>query len=73
LMRESLRIRPDLPIVVCTGYSASMTPERAYELGAAGYLSKPLSVNELALQVRRILDREAISVREAPIASSAPL
>ena len=33
-----------------------MTPERSYELGAAGYLTKPISVNDLALQVRRILD-----------------
>ncbi len=65
LMRESLRLRPGLPIVVCTGYSASMTPERAYELGAAGYLTKPLSVNELALQVRRILDRDAVLLRES--------
>ncbi len=56
LLREVRRLRPQLPVVLCTGYSASMTPERAYQLGAAGYLSKPLSVNELALQVRRILD-----------------
>ena len=52
-----------LPVVVCTGFSASMTPERAYELGAAGYLTKPLSVNELALQVRRILDLDTATSR----------
>jgi len=56
LLREVRRMRPELPVVLCTGYSASMTSERAHELGAAGYLTKPLSVNELALQVRRILD-----------------
>ena len=56
LLREALRIRPQVPVVLCTGYSASMTPERAHELGAAGYLNKPLSVNDLALHVRRILD-----------------
>ena len=40
-------------------------PERAYALGAAGYLTKPLSVNELALQVRRILDLDpAAATRE---------
>ncbi len=66
LLRESLRIRPQLPVVVCTGYSASMSPERAYALGAAGYLNKPLSVNELALQVRRILDLDpAASARDS--------
>ncbi len=65
LLREALRVRPELPVVVCTGYSASMTPERAYELGASGYLNKPLSVNELALQIRRILDLDASAVRDS--------
>ncbi len=64
LLREAQRIRPGLPVVVCTGFSASMTPERAYELGAAGYLTKPLSVNELAVQIRRILDLHTASLRE---------
>ena len=65
LLREAQRVRPGLPVVVCTGYSASMTPERAYELGAAGYITKPLSVNELAHQIRRILDLDTASVRES--------
>ncbi len=57
LLRAVRAMRPELPVVICTGYSASMTPERAEALGAAGYLTKPISVNELALRVRRILDR----------------
>jgi PAS domain S-box-containing protein len=64
LLREAKRLRPGLPVAICTGYSASMTPERAYELGAIGYLTKPLSVNELAAQVRRLLDREGAAARE---------
>jgi PAS domain S-box-containing protein len=64
LLREALRVRPHVPVVLCTGYSASMTPERAYELGAAGYLNKPLGVNDLALQVRRILDLDTASTRD---------
>jgi DNA-binding NarL/FixJ family response regulator len=39
-----------------------MTPERAYDLGAAGYLSKPLSVSDLAVQVRRIFDERTADV-----------
>jgi PAS domain S-box-containing protein len=66
LLREVQRLRPALPIVICTGYSASMTPERAYELGAAGYLAKPLSVSELALQVRRIFDGRPVTEPTAP-------
>ena len=65
LLREAHRLRPQLPVVVCTGFSASMSPERAYALGAVGYLNKPLSVNDLALQVRRILDLDPAAVRES--------
>ena len=61
--RESRRLRPELPVAICTGYSASMTAERAHELGAVGYLTKPLSVNELLAQVRRILDRDTAAAR----------
>ena len=64
LLRESKRLRPELPVAICTGYSASMTPERAHELGAVGYLTKPLSVNELVAQVRRILDRDTAAARD---------
>jgi PAS domain S-box-containing protein len=64
LLREASQLRPNVPVVICTGFSASMTPERAYALGAAGYLSKPLSVNELAMQVRRILDLDLATARE---------
>ncbi len=65
LLREATRLRPGMPVVICTGFSASMTPERAYDLGAAGYLAKPLAVNELATQVRRILDAAGTAISEA--------
>jgi PAS domain S-box-containing protein len=64
LLRESLSLRPTVPVVVCTGYSASMTAERAYELGASGYLAKPLSIAELGTQVRRLLDRAPAALSE---------
>ena len=62
LLRESLQLRPATPVVICTGFSASMTPERAAELGAAGYLNKPLSVHDLVMHVRRILDRDPVAI-----------
>ena len=41
LARELLRIRPDIPIILCTGYSPSMTPEKAQSLGIRAFLWKP--------------------------------
>ncbi len=58
LTKELLKIRPDLPIVMCTGYSASVSAEKAKEAGAREFVMKPLSVLELAKVVRSVLDTE---------------
>lgn len=56
LAKEALAIRPDLPIILCTGYSAILTEEKAKEIGIKRYAYKPLQGNELARVVREILD-----------------
>jgi PAS domain S-box-containing protein len=66
MLRASLGAHPGIPVVMCTGYSASMSPERATELGAAGYITKPVSISELATQIRRLLDRAAATVVATP-------
>jgi signal transduction histidine kinase len=50
---ELLRIRPDLPIILCTGFGRAMTPARARALGVREYLSKPFTLEELAGALRR--------------------
>ncbi len=57
LARELLKIRPDLPIILCTGYSARMSEEKAMELGIKKYLEKPVEMENLARSVRQVLDR----------------
>jgi len=56
LAREILRLRPGLPVLLCTGYSERLTEEGARRLGAAGLLWKPYLREELAAAVRRALD-----------------
>jgi PAS domain S-box-containing protein len=43
-----LAVRPDVPIVICTGYSERLDDERARALGARALLAKPLDVRELS-------------------------
>ena len=57
LTREMRRIRADIPVVVCTGYSRRYTPEMAEEMGLAGYLRKPILPDELGQMVGRALGR----------------
>ena len=49
-------IRPDIPIILCTGYSDELEVERAAALGICRMVMKPLSMNELADAVRSALD-----------------
>ncbi|RMF92264.1 MAG: response regulator, partial [Nitrospinota bacterium] len=56
LSRELLRIRPDLPIILYTGFSHTMTPEKARALGIRAYLMKPLVWRDLALTIRQVLE-----------------
>lgn len=57
LTHELRRIRPDIPIILCTGFSYTMTAEKARALGIGAYLLKPLTVRDLALAVRRVLSQ----------------
>jgi CheY-like chemotaxis protein len=56
LARELLRIRPDLPIILCTGFSNSMTQEEVKVIGIRAYLEKPLGRRDLARAIRSVLD-----------------
>jgi len=56
LAAAMLSIRPDLPIVLCTGYSQRISEARAREIGIRAYVTKPTTDNELANAVRRVLD-----------------
>ncbi len=55
LARQLLRLRPDLPIILCTGFSYTMTEEKAKSMGIRAYLAKPLGRREIALAIRRVL------------------
>ena len=55
LVGEIRALRPDMPVVMCTGYSETMTAERAREVGASHLLAKPFNFADLAMVVRTVL------------------
>ena len=59
LAEEFMRIRQDIPIVICTGYSEKLTKEKALSIGIRAYLGKPLIKSEIAETVRRVLDQKS--------------
>ncbi len=56
LSEELMRIRPALPIILCTGFSEMITEEEAKRMGIRAYVMKPASIHEIAQTVRRVLD-----------------
>jgi len=54
--REILRIRPDIPILHCTGFSHIMMGEEARELGIRKLLMKPLIHSDLVLALQEVLE-----------------
>jgi len=53
---EMMQIRPNLPIVLCTGYSSVMSEKRAKDLGVKELVQKPLRTKEIAQIIRKVLD-----------------
>lgn len=57
LSRKVLAIRPDMPIIMCSGYSSIFNAEDAKALKITNYLSKPVAISTLAEVVRDVLDK----------------
>ena len=57
--KELLTIRPDIPIILCTGHSEAVSAETAKDAGIRQFLMKPVAKQELAQAIRRVLDTNA--------------
>ncbi|MGZ4887064.1 MAG: PAS domain-containing protein [Candidatus Aminicenantales bacterium] len=56
---EILKTRPDLPVIVCTGYSETLGEKEALAMGIKDFMMKPFSVREIAEAIRRVLPKKA--------------
>ena len=56
LAERLLAIRPDLPIILATGFSSRPDVRRAESLGIRELVQKPLEIDQLAATVRRVLE-----------------
>ncbi len=56
LAKNMLAIRPELPIILCTGFSELVTEEKAEAIGIRKLLMKPTSQDQLGQSIRDILD-----------------
>ncbi len=56
LARELIKIRPGIPIIICTGFNEGINRENLRDLGMDGLLMKPYSMAKLSAAIRGILD-----------------
>ena len=56
LTKEILGIRPEMPIILCSGFSDKIDTERAMSLGIRKYIEKPLKMSDFLVSIRKVLD-----------------
>jgi DNA-binding NtrC family response regulator len=59
LAQEARRLRPDLPIILCSGSRPTMTQEQVEAMGIQAFLMKPVMRQELGIATRQVLDRQS--------------
>jgi PAS domain S-box-containing protein len=59
LAGELRRIRPDVPIILCTGFSHTIDAEKAESQGINAFLMKPLTAQDLGVAIQQVLAQQA--------------
>lgn len=51
---ELIRIRPDIPVLLCTGFSTMISEDKALAMGIKGFLMKPVTISDLDKKIREV-------------------
>ncbi len=66
LARELKQIRPDIPIILCTGFSDTTDSDKAKAMGISGLVMKPIVMREMAETIKRVSDGKVSSEKNVP-------
>jgi PAS domain S-box-containing protein len=56
LSKSILKINPIMPIILCTGFSESISEEKIEKIGIRKFVMKPLLIKDIAHTLRHVLD-----------------
>ena len=56
LSKRILELKPSANIILCTGYSDTVTAEKAEAVGIKALIYKPISKKEIAVKIREVID-----------------
>ena len=54
---EILKINPQIPVILCSGFTKQMTQEKANQIGIKAFIQKPIEKENLALSIRNVLKK----------------
>ena len=61
LAQKLLDIKPDIPVILCTGFNEDITEEKALSMGIQKFVMKPVIKNDLATTIRNVLDQNQLN------------
>ena len=56
LARRMMEIKPQIPVILCTGFNEAITEEKALDMGIDKFVMKPIIKDDLANTIRTVLD-----------------
>jgi len=56
LAQQMMDIRPQIPVILCTGFNEAISEEKALAMGINKFVMKPVVKDELASTIRKVLD-----------------
>ena len=60
LSAKLIKIRPDIPIILCTGFSSRINEEKGSAIGIQAFVMKPILRRTMAETIRRVLDQNIV-------------
>ncbi len=65
LVREAHQLRPDLPVLLCTGFSKTLSDHELLDGGVSEILMKPIVLRQLAEAIRRLINSKPSAPKPA--------
>jgi two-component system cell cycle sensor histidine kinase/response regulator CckA len=56
LAKKIISIRPDMPVILCTGFSEQINEKTAKDIGLSAFVMKPIVMKDIARTIREVLD-----------------
>jgi CheY-like chemotaxis protein len=65
LAKELMAISPEIPVILCTGFSDKIDEKEAEKMGISAFVMKPVVMGEIANTIRKVLDKRQSNYKRA--------